>query len=73
MEDSHVKKNKKTNISIKRSISNVSDVLHAFWIRLPVQINNGLEWLILDSRYYVLFNFRVLLAIIFFVIQIFKK
>ncbi len=71
--DSYAKKNKKKSVQNEGSISNASDVLYALWVRFSVQAYNGLEWLILDGRYYILFNFRVLLAIIFFVIQIFKK
>ena len=73
MEYHHAKKNKKTSVEIKRCISNVSDVLSALWVRLPVQINNGLEWLILDSRYYILFNFRVFLALVYFLFQMVKE
>ena len=72
MEGDYAKKNQKKSVKIKRRISNVSDVLSALWVRLPVQINNGLEWLILDSRYYILFNFRMLLALIYILFQVVK-
>lgn len=73
MEGDHAKKNKKKNLHDEGWLSDVSHVLSAFWVRLSVQINNGLEWLILDSRYYILFNFRVVLALLFFAIKIFEK
>ena len=73
MDIGDAKENEKTTIQTKGCIFDVGYVLHALWVRLFVQISNGLEWLILGSRYYVLFNFRVFLSIIYFVIEIFKK
>jgi uncharacterized membrane protein len=65
--------NQKKNIKAKRGISNVSDVLSALWVRLSVQAYNGLEWLILDSRYYILFNFRVFLGVIYLLYEMVKE
>jgi len=62
----------KTIKKIKRTISDVSNVLFAFWLRFCFQIDNGHKWILLDSRRYLLFNFRMLLAIIYFAIQAFK-
>jgi hypothetical protein len=73
MEGDHAKKNKKKSVKNKRGILNVRDVLFALWVRLPIQINNGLEWLVLDSRYYILFNLRVLLALIYILFQMVKE
>jgi hypothetical protein len=64
--------NQKKNIKAKRGISNVSDVLSALWVRFSVQACNGLEWLILGSRYYVLFNFRMLLVAVYLLFQVVK-
>ena len=78
MDDGDIKKNKqvkrkrKQNNFIQRYISNVSNVLSPLWIRRTIQINNGYEWFILGSRYNFLFNFRLLLVIVFLIIQIFK-
>ena len=78
MDDGDIKKNKqvkrkRTQINfIQRYISNVSNVLSPLWIRRTIQINNGYEWFILGSRYNFLFNFRLLLVIVFLIIQIFK-
>lgn len=73
MEAHHAKKNQKKSVKIKRSILNVRDVLSALWIRCTFQAYNGLEWLILDSRYYILFNFRVFLAIVYLLYQMVKE
>ena len=78
MEDGDIKENKqvkrkRTQINfIQRYISNVSNVLSPLWIRRTIQINNGYEWFILGSRYNFLFNFRLLLVVVFLIIQIFK-
>jgi hypothetical protein len=78
MDDGDSKKNKqvkrkRTQINfIQRYISNVSNVLSPLWIRRTIQINNGLEWFILGSRYSFLFGFRLFLVVVFLIIQIFK-
>jgi len=78
MDDGDSKENKQikrkgTQVNfLQRYISNVSDVLSPLWIRRPIQINNGLEWFILGSRYSFLFRFRLLLVVVFLIIQIFK-
>jgi hypothetical protein len=78
MDDGDSKKNKQvkrkgtqTNF-LQRYISNVSNVLSPLWIRRTIQINNGLEWFILGSRYSFLFGFRLFLVVVFLIIQIFK-
>jgi len=73
MEGDHAKKNKKTSFSIEGCLYDVGYVLHALWVRLFVQIGDGLNWLILDGRHYVLFNFRVLLALIYLMFQMVKE
>jgi len=73
MEGDHAKKNKKKSVQNEGSISNVSDVLYALWVRFSVQTYNGLEWLILDRRYYILFNFRVLLGVIYLLYEMVKE
>ena len=78
MDDGDIKENKqvkrkRTQINfIQRYISNVSNVLSPLWIRRTIQINNGREWFILGSRYNFLFRFRLLLVVVFLIIQIFK-
>ena len=46
-----------------------SNVLSTFWVRLFVQIDNGLEWFLLGGRYYFLLYFRMLLAVLFLAIK----
>jgi hypothetical protein len=49
-------------------IANVSDVLSAFRLRCPIQIDNGSKRIVLDSRYRVLFY----LSIIFYILLLLK-
>lgn len=57
---------------LQRYVSNVSDVLSPIWLRRTIQINNGLEWFVLGSRYRFLFYFRLFLVVLYFSFQIFK-
>ena len=57
---------------LSRYISNVSDVLSPVWLRRIVQINNGFEWFVLGSRYNFLFNFRLLLVIVYLTYETFR-
>ena len=78
MDDGDSKENKQikrkgTQVNfLQRYISNVSDVLSPLWLRRPIQINNGLEWFILGSRYRFLFYFRLFLVVVFLIVEIFK-
>jgi hypothetical protein len=65
------RKGKKTG-PLQRYISNVSDVLSPIWLRRIVQINNGFEWFVLGSRYNFLFNFRLLLVIVYLTYETFR-
>lgn len=62
---------KKPNI-FKRAIAHVSDVLPTIWLRLPIQADNGGKWIVLDSRRYLLWNFRFFLAVLYFAVQALK-
>ena len=73
MDGDHVKKAKKEVRNLKRRIPNASDVLPTIWVRLPFQVDNGGNWLILEGRSYLLWNLRVLLCIIYFAIEAFKQ
>lgn len=73
MEGDHAKKTKKQADSPKRRIPNASDVLPTVWVRLPFQVDNGGNWLILEGRSYLLWNLRILLCILYFAVQIFKQ
>ena len=58
--------------AIQRYISNVSNVLSPIWVRRSVQINNGLEWFVLGSRYRFLFYFRLFLVGLYISYEILK-
>ena len=65
-------KRKGTQVNfLQRYISNVSDVLSPIWLRRIVQVNNGFEWFVLGSRYNFLFNFRLLLVIVYLTYETF--
>jgi hypothetical protein len=66
------KRQKQPSNFLQRYISNVSDVLSPIWVRRIIQVNNGLEWLILGSRYRFLFNFRMFLVILYITYETFK-
>lgn len=72
MESEHVKKAKKEINNLKRRIAHVSDVLPTVWVRLPFQVDHGGNWLILGSRSYLLWNLRVVLCLLYFVVQALK-
>ena len=57
---------------LQRFIADVSDVLSAVWVRRTIQIDNGLERFILDSRRHLLFNFRLFLVIVYITYTLFK-
>ena len=59
----------KENNGSERYELDASDVLPSIWVRLFVQIDNGLEWFLLGGRYYFLLYFRMLLAILFLAIK----
>ncbi len=63
---------KKTN-KTKRSIFDACNVFPALWIRFFFQAGNGGEWLILGGRHYILWNFRMFLAVIYFTFKTFEK
>jgi len=54
------------------SISYDGNVLSTSWVRRIVQTHNGYDWFILGCRYRFLFNFRLLLALLYFAYQAFK-
>lgn len=65
------RKRKKTSL-LQRYVPNVSYVLSPIWLRRIVQVNNGHEWFILGSRYCFLFNFRLLLVVVYLTYETFK-
>ena len=73
MDGEHVKKEKTALKVLKRHLANVSDVLPTLWVRLPFQIDNGGNWIILGGRSYLLWNLRIVLCLVYFAVQIFKQ
>ena len=73
MDGDHVKTNKKEAKSLKRHIPNASDVLPTLWIRLPFQVDNGGNWIILGGGSYLLWTVRVLFCILYLAVQILKQ
>lgn len=57
---------------LQRYVANVGDVLSPIWLRRTIQVNNGLEWFVLGSRYRFLFYFRLFLVILYYSFQILK-
>lgn len=78
MESDGDKQNKKTKRKrkevnfLQRYLFNVSNVFSSFWIRRPIQIDYGHEWIILDSRYNFLFYFRLFLYFVYVTYEINK-
>ena len=72
MEGDHVKKDKTKAKSLKGLFAYVSDVLPTLWVRLPFQIDNGGNWIILGGRSYLLWNLRILFCLLYFAVQAFK-
>jgi hypothetical protein len=62
-------KRKKTVKQSKGAELNVSNVLPTLWVRFFIQADYGREWLLLGGRYNFLFDFRVFLAFIYFIIK----
>lgn len=57
---------------LQRLIIDAGNVFSAFRLRCPIQIDNGYERLILDSGRSFLFNFRLLLVIIYLAYETIK-
>ena len=66
------KKQRRQTGVIQRYLANVSNVLSPIWVRRLIQINNGFEWFVLGSRYNFLFNFRLLLVIVYLTYETFR-
>ena len=73
MDGDHAKETKKQAKRPKRRIPNAGDVLPTVWVRFPLQVDHGGNWLILEGRSYLLWNLRVLLCILYLAVQIFKQ
>jgi hypothetical protein len=71
--DKHVTKNKKKTKIPKGIILDACNVFPTIWIRRIVQADNGAKWIILDSRRYLLWNFRILLWVLYIAFQAIKE
>ena len=58
---------------IQGIITDVSYVLPASWLRCPIQINYGPDWFILGRGRRILFYFRLLLVILYIIIETIKN
>ncbi len=58
---------------LTRWLSNVGNVLFALWVRLSFQAYHAGNWLILGGRSHLLWNIRMFLCLLYFVIEIFKQ
>lgn len=65
------RKREKTN-PLQRYLAYVSDVFSSVWVRRTFQANNGSERFILGCRCSFLFNFRLLLVVIYLTYEAFK-
>lgn len=75
-DDEQNKKTKRKNSApnfLQRYVAYVSDVLSPIWLRRIIQINHGFNWFILGCRYRFLFNFRLLLVVIYLAYETFNK
>jgi len=64
---------KETSRIIQELIFDVSYVLPASWLRRPIQINYGPDWIILGRGRRILFYFRLFLVVLYLVIEILKN
>jgi hypothetical protein len=74
-DDKQIKKikTKRKEVSfLQRHIFNVGNVFSSIWVRRIIQVNNGFEWFVLGCRYSFLFNFRLLLVIVYLLYEVNK-
>lgn len=66
-------KQKETFRAIQRIITDVSYVLPASWLRRSIQTNYGPDWIILGRGRRLLFYFRLILFVLYFIIETIKN
>lgn len=66
--DSKTQRQGKKISLIQGYLANVSDVLSPLWIRRPLQVIDGNNWLILGCRYNFLLYLRLFLVILYCVV-----
>ena len=67
-----IKRKRKKTSAIQRFIADVSNVLSPVWLRCSIQTDNGFERVLLGSRRYFLFNFRMFLVILYLTYTLLK-
>ena len=78
MDDSEIKENSNTRSQEKeaenyeRGISYDGNVFSPAWIRRTIQTRDGSYWVLLGRRYRFLLNFRLFLALLYIIVEIFK-
>lgn len=78
MDDSGIRENTNTGSQEKevedpqRGIADDGNVFSPTWIRRAIQARDGSDWIILVRRYRLLFNFRLFLAFVYIIVEIFK-
>ena len=65
----HKARQKKASRAIQGIITDVSYVLSASWLRRSIQTDYGPDWIILGRGRRLLFYFRTVLFILYFIIQ----
>lgn len=63
---------RKSNKGTKGRLLNACDVLSSSWIRCAIQVYNGPNGVLLESRYCFLFPLRILLAFLYLTYEILK-
>jgi hypothetical protein len=61
-----------TDCFLQGYVTNVGDVLPAFWLRRLIQAYNGPVGFVLGCRYSFLFNFRIFLVVLYITYEILK-
>ena len=64
---------RETNGAVQRFIFDASYVFSAPWLRRPIQINYGPDWIILGRGRRILFNFRLFLVVLYIIIKTIKN
>jgi len=55
-----------------RGVFNARNVFSSLWLRRSIQNSNGGDWIVLDSRYYFLWSFRIFCVAFYLIYQIVK-
>lgn len=63
--DTKIKKQGEKINSLQRHLFNVGNVFLTLWVRCFVQANNGYDRILLGRRYYLLYNFRLFLVVLY--------